>query len=286
MPQRIELLQLDNAFENDSDGSADSTPYTEKPPKQKDRTKSKPKPKLDQEYSDESATSDNPYSAYQYEFPYQYPYNFFNMPSSTSTSGTETKNKTNKKSSGNTQNTKKSAKEPDKTVVPFISISVAPHQPKVGDIDSQSTQNDDLREFNTEASNESVYSSGKNPSPDQAAYFNYLNTYMPSHHNQDPIQQAQSSDNDKYNQLNSFGSRYPIHYGFNAPSNAANTYGYGYGYPPYNGYSQILGRMPFYNVAPIESMQNVKSHESARSISQKTTSSTGRVSSKKNIQHS
>lgn len=280
MPQRIELLQLGDAF-----GNGDSIPqHAEKPPKQKDKTKSKPK--VDQEYSEKSATPDNPYSAYQYEFPYQYPYNFFNMapPSTSSHSGTDTKNKTKKKPSGNAQNVKKLAKEPDKTVVPFISISVAPHQPK-GDIDSQSTQND---ASDTEASTKTVYSPDKKPSPDQAAYFNYLNTYTPSHHNQEPIQHVvQSADIDKYNQLNAF-SRYPIQYGFGMPANAANAYGYGYGYSPYSGYNQILGRMPFFNVAPIDAASGIerstdaKSHDSARKVK----SSTNHASSRKSARNS
>lgn len=282
LPQPIELLHLDNAFENYGDGSAysaDFIPHTEHPPKQKDKTKSKSKPKLEQENSEKVATLENPYSAYQYEFPYQYPYNFFNAaPSTSPSSSTGTKNKTKKKSSGNSQNTKKS-KDPDKTVVPFISISVAPHQPK-GDIDNQSTQND-MSTPDAEANNKSVYSPDKKPPPDQAAYFNYLNTYTPSHHNQDP------------NKLNSFNGRYPIPNGFNTPFNAPNAYGYGYGYSPYNGYSQMLGRMPFFNIAPIDTVSNVersapsvKTHESTRSMSQKAQSSTGHSSSKKNIRNS
>lgn len=280
MPQ-IEVLHLDGAFESIGDGSADSISHIEKPPRKKDKTKSKPK--VDQEYSEKTATSDNPYSAYQYEFPYQYPNNFFNMaPSTSSNSGTDSKHKTKKKPSSNTQSAKKSTKEPDKTVVPFISISVAPHQPK-GDSDSQSAQND-LSVSNAEANNKSIYSPEKKPSPDQAAYFNYLNTYTPSQYNQ---------DNNKYDQLNAFNGRYPIQYGYGVPSNAANAYGYGYGYSnPYNGYNPVLGRTPFFNVAPIDTtgyleqfVQNAKSHESARSISQKTKSSTAHVSSKKNTRN-
>lgn len=259
-------MNSDYAFDNDGDGFVDSTDHRERPSKQKDKSKSKPK--VDQEYSEKSVTSDSPYSAYQYEFPY--PYNFFHLAPSGTTSATNLKNKVKKKSSGNTQSLKKPAKESDKTVVPFISISVASHQAKADDSDSQNDSSASNTDAN-HASNKSVYSPDKEPPPNQAAYFNYLNTYTPSH-NQEPTQHVQSADN----RLN------PLNYGFGVPLNAAN----GYGYLPFNGYNPML--MPFFNVAttpsPLErSGQNIKSHETLRSISQKTKNTRDNASSKKNV---
>lgn len=267
-PQRYQLLHLDYGVENDGEDFGDSTDYTDRPPKQKDRTKQKPS--ADQEYSEKTGTPENnsPYSAYQYEFPYQYPYNFFNAAPSTSGSGTNSKTKVKKKPSGNAQNAKKPSKDPDKTVVPFISISVAAsHQAKNEDFESSN----DSSASNAEANSKSVYSPDKKPPPDQAAYFNYLNTYTPTN-NQEPIQHAQAVGNS-------------AQYGYGVPSNAANSYGYGYS--PFNGYNPML--MPYFNVAttpsPIErSGQNLKSHESSRSINQKTKNSRdNHASSKKNV---
>lgn len=280
-PQRgIELMQLGDEFENYDDSFTDSVAYTEKPPKRK----VKPIPKPDQEYSEQSNTSNNPYSAYQYEFPYQYPYDFFNMAPSPSNSATDTKTKTKKKpATSNQNNVKKSSKEPDKTIIPFISISVAPHQPKSH---SQRSQNDS-NASDTEPTNKSVYSPDKQqPPPDKAAYFNYLNTYTPNHnqYETDPIQHVPSVDNHKYNQLNPFSNQYPMNYDFNVPSAAANVHRYGYG--PFSGYSPMFSRVPVLNIAPIGITsnlehfgQNTMSHDSI----QRSIGATDAVSSKKSI---
>lgn len=266
-PQRYQLLHLDYGAENEGVEFGDPTDYTYRPPKQKD--KSKPKPNVDQEYSEKTGTPENnsPYSAYQYEFPYQYPYNFFNTAPSTSSSGTNSKTKTKKKPSGSAQNVKKPAKDSDKTVVPFISISVAAsHQAKNDDSENSNDSNAD-------ANSKSVYQPDKKPPPDQAAYFNYLNTYNPTN-NQDLVQHAQTAG----------GGLNPAHYGYGVPLNAANSYGYGYS--PFNGYNPML--VPYYNVATTPSPhersgQNLKSLESSRSINQKTRNSRdNHASSKKN----
>lgn len=261
---------------NDDDGSTDSIAQLDKPPKQKDKTKSQSKPNSESEH-EYSSTSDNPYSEYQYEFPYQYPFNFFNM-QPTSNSATESTKKTKKKSSSSANNAKKSAKEPDKTIVPFISISVGQHQAKgdvaKGDVDSPTTQNDSTGE----ATSQTTFSPDQKPSPNQAAYFNYLNTYSPSHNlyeNQaNPYRDTAGESNvqsaNNYHQINPFSNGYPPHYGFSIPSNVGNAFGYGY--LPFNGYNRNV-RMPFFNIEPIGSAdnsehfeQNAKSQDSKRSI--------------------
>lgn len=263
-PPRRYQQHFDYDMEYDKDD--DLTDYTYKRPKQKDKSKSKPN--AEQEYSEKTGAPENnsPYSAYQYEFPYQYPYNFFSVASSMPNSSTSnSKTKTKKKSSSSGQNAKKSSKDQDKSVVPFISISVAAsHQAKNVDPDSQ--QNDSSQSH-TDANSKSVYSPNNKPTPDQAAYFNYLNTYTPTQ-NQDPNQHAQVA-----------GVFNSAQYGYGA--------GNSYEYSPFNGYNPML--MPYYNVAttpsPIgRSEQNPKLHESSRSVNQKTKTSRGNhASSKKNV---
>lgn len=268
-PANDELFHLPEAFEHQDANYASYASYADfmaqanKPPKRKDKPKPYP------EYSQAPSTSNNPYSAYQYEFPYQYPYNFFNMPPSPPLPpslppkfGADTKNKTKKKASSSTQTVKKASITPDKTIVPFISISVAPHQRK--NVIGGAAQYD----TDQPSSKSEFYSPDKQPAPDQAAYFNYLNTYTPNYSQQfgnqayvtpypvlpphsvpQHAQHAQATDN-KHQQLNPFNSRFPTQNGFNVPPNAANAYGYGYGYSPFNrhGYSPMMTQMPFYNV--------------------------------------
>lgn len=267
---RFQLLQLDDLAENDDDNSEDFIPHFDKPPKQKDKTRSKPKLESDHEYSS-PITSDNPYSAYQYEFPYQYPFNFFPVEKPSSDSDTDSTKKTKKKSSGSSNSAKKPTKEPDKTIVPFISISVGQHQLK-SDNDGSTTQNDS----NAETAKSTLSPVDQKPPPNQAAYFNYLNTYTPNHNqyenqaspNGENTENAQIQSANKYNQVNPFRNRYPIHYGFGIPASVANSYGY----PQVNPYDQHVG-MPFFNIAPISSTgnlehfeHNAKSEYSKRSI--------------------
>lgn len=170
-------------------------------------------------------------------------------------------NKPSKKKSSdnhqNTQNSKKASKEPEKHAIPFISIAVSPH-PKSQKINLQRG----LISANNINPSKSMYSLNQMPPANQAAYFNYLNTYTPDQsnfNNQDNIPSQFPKPVEQFNQYTSpftspFSSQYPngnpsgrpqqFHSELNLPMNGQNSFTNSNLNSPFSGFMPLAGNIP------------------------------------------
>lgn len=135
------------------------------------------------------------------------PFSYYPMPPQSfepSSSMSNMMSKPSKKKQTNIhQSSKKPSKVSDKTTIPYISISLAP--------------NPSFRASSFVPNNgklmKSEYSLNKAPTPDLAAYFNFLNTYNPNEQNQNQNQNRPNSNND--NGMTSQIVQPPAQYNFN-----------------------------------------------------------------------
>lgn len=126
-------------------------------------------------------------------------------------------NKPSKKKTGDHQGTQNS-KKPEKTGIPFISISVSPHQKM-----PNSNLQRDLTSTNIEDSVKSIYSQNQVQAANQAAYFNYLNTYSPNFNNENEFSSQNVRPIKHSNQLNPFTSPFSSNHFTNGMQQQSNS---------------------------------------------------------------
>lgn len=135
------------------------------------------------------------------------PLTYFPIPPNSFESVPTILNKPSKKKSGEHQGAQ-STKKPERSAIPFISISVSPHQKT-----PNSQFQRDLISSNIENPLKSIYSPNQVPPANQAAYFSYLNTYSPNFYNENgfPSQNVQPIKHpNQFNPFNTpFSSKYP-----------------------------------------------------------------------------